>query len=129
MLRSTSRGLPLFARRCGRDETRQRRRGTGAKPGQVNSEKEATGDKRPGQVTINCGPTENQLTLLSSPGECAFLVYRKSRSAASDLASVPGTGTQPAFTLTLVVMNWAVPGLTTTGSGCGPAGVGIMAGD
>src|SRR5919199_4642600 len=32
------------------------------------------------------------------------------------------------MTLTVVVMNWAWHGLTTTGSGTGPTGVGCMAG-
>ena len=35
---------------------------------------------------------------------------------------------QPAFTFTVVVMNSAMPGLTATGSGTGPPGVGCIAG-
>src|SRR5258708_16228317 len=46
--------------------------------------------------------------------------------------SVVGSAEQAAHeavTVVFVVMNWAVPGFTISGSGCGPAGVGIMAGD
>lgn len=35
----------------------------------------------------------------------------------------------PACTVKLVVINWAVPGFFTTGSGTGPTGVGCIAGD
>lgn len=42
----------------------------------------------------------------------------------------PNTGDRayPAFTITLVVMNSAIPGFFATGSGTGPAGVGCIAG-
>ena len=37
-------------------------------------------------------------------------------------------GAYPAFTVTLVVMNSAIPGFFITGSGTGPTGVGCIAG-
>jgi len=44
------------------------------------------------------------------------------------IASGALANAQVALTVVFTVMNWAVPGLTGTGSGIGPAGVGCMAG-
>jgi hypothetical protein len=76
------------------------------------------------RLTDRCAPFKNRDPCSPSVAEC-----RQMPGFATGVAVCARWAAHEAVTVVLVVMNWAVPIFTINGSGCGPAGVGIMAGD